>query len=292
MPALAVNTMSGADSSCSTTSTVAPASRSVAARPSHCSRARSAVDRHLGVHPRVDLVQHPEVDRRAHEVPPAPGQPGHRTDRIGTSRLTNRSATGSRWPMAADDASQAGRAAARRAWPGGLAALGPAGPRRRPGAASAWPADGAWATWRSTSRRSASSPASSFWGGLHRAGPVGGGGGRPHGRGVGVRPPDRRPRRVALLLLRRCSGCSPSTTTGCRSRRPTARGARRARRASAMRRARRGVRRAAQQRRRVPARASCTASTCSRPAPSTSPSGAGTRPSGWRRSGSSARWTS
>ena len=36
-----------------------------------------AVDHHLSVHPGVDLVEHAEMQRRAHEEPPSPAQLGH-----------------------------------------------------------------------------------------------------------------------------------------------------------------------------------------------------------------------
>ena len=269
-------------------STIAPASRSVADQPLPLLPGAVLVDRHLRVHPRVDLVQHPEVDRGAHEVPPAPGQPGHQTDRIGTSPLKSLSNRGW-WPMASDDASQARRATARRARARGVAALGPAGPRGRPGGHRPGPGPQPGPRGgRRRGRRCVHRPLVLGW--PHRAGPVRGRGDRPHGGGGGVRAPDRRLGGVALLLLRASSGCSPSTTTGCRSRRPPARCWSSTASSGCWRPTRSSVSSAA-----TPTPSSsppCTASTCSRPAPSTSPSGAGTRPCAWRRNGSSTRWTS
>ena len=105
---------------------------------------------------------------------------------------------------------------------------------------------------------------------------------RAHGGGGGVRPPHRRPVESHFYFFV-SSGCSPSTTTGCPSRRPP-RGARRARRRRDAGPTRSSVSSAATP---TPSSSpSCTASTCSRPARSTSPSGAGTRPWPPRAAGS------
>ena len=78
MPALAVNTMSGTSGGWAMSSTSAPASRRVATEPLPLRPGPVDVDAHLGVHPRVDLVEDAEVGRRAHQEAPAPGEAGHR----------------------------------------------------------------------------------------------------------------------------------------------------------------------------------------------------------------------